>query len=100
MSYNMSFADSVNNFGDLLPAVNTLSNGLVITVFLMLFWFIGLIVFSRNNDFKNVFIVDNFILLVTTLICWSIGLVAYFIMIIPIILLVASIVLKFVSKSD
>lgn len=97
MSYNMTEIWQSNNIFELMGAVNTVSGGWFIALFMVILFLAIMIIFNRDN-FKTVFMVDSFIVTIIGVFVFLMGWVSSTtVLILPMILLFFSIIIYLVN---
>ena len=91
MAYNLSFMNETNTLFGVVQAVDTQSFGLFGN-FLLLSMFIIIFAMFKNYDTKAVFLADSFIVTFMAILLWGTGILSWSGLIIPIVLLVASLI--------
>ena len=98
MSYNLNSTWAANNTVEMMGAINTASDGLLIGMFMMTLFIAILVVFNRN-DMKKILLVDSFVMVIIGSICMVLGWVATStVVIIPIILTFISLILNLFTE--
>lgn len=82
---------NANNIFEMLLAVNQAGHGVLAALLLTILFIVFLIVF-KNHDTKAVFLIDSFFTTIIAIAFWSIGLIHYAIILMPLALLVGSII--------
>lgn len=95
--YNVTFFNTSNTLGDVLVGVNQMTGGTLFGVMLIALWFISFIVLKRF-DTADAFMVSNFIVLVVSILSWAAEFIEYYIVIVPLVLLIISILMKFIGN--
>lgn len=93
MSYNMTWVDSANTLYDVFSGVNTNSNSAVMMLFVALFFFA---IFSVSKTYGTVvaLITSSWVTTIIASLLFFAGLIAWYVAIIPILLLVTGIIIK------
>lgn len=97
--YNLTNMTSANNVYDLFSSVNSLSNGFY-GLFILLIVFIVSFAFMKNFDTKTAFIASSFITAVIAVGLFFLGFIAIYGLLIPILLLIASIMVKIFGEEE
>ena len=89
--YNLTNVTDANNAYGIITAVNDLSGGLLIVMFILVL-FLGYIYIFKKGDFKKVLLGGSFFMIIITAICWAKGWIGWTYIIIPVIIFGASLV--------
>lgn len=89
--YNMTNITRANNLFGIIEAVNQSSNGLFISLFLVILFF-GFIVVFKKKDFKKVLLADSFFMVILTALAWGMKFVGWTYVIVPVILFGSSLI--------
>lgn len=92
--YNLTNVTDANNMYETLVGINQLSNGLFALFILASLFFVLFMVFKKyEQDTKAVLLTTSTIVVVVSVLFWTIELITWRIMIYPVILLIASIII-------
>ncbi len=97
--YNVSGMEGALHLGTYLTAMNTLTGGLFFTVLLLV---IGLVILmsmaSRGYSMVDIGVVDGFVLTISAMLMFAAGLVAFWVIFIPFVLLLGAIIIRITSN--
>lgn len=96
MSYNISFLDN-GSLTTIFTGVSDASNGSFMLVFLVSIWIVLLLVFYDKVDTAGLFIGSGFLMTMLSGLMLAAGLIAGWVVIIPVIVVVAGILYKYMS---
>ena len=89
---NMTFADTSNNLFDLMSGVNSVGSGVPFTMLLGLIFF-ALFALFKNYETTIAFGAASFATTILAALGWFMGLIAWYVALIPLVLLVGSMIL-------
>jgi len=89
--YNMTNITGANNLYNIVKATNELSNGLLLSLFLVVLFF-GFIIVFKKKDFKKVLLADSFFMILLTALAWGMDFVGWTYIIVPVILFGGSLI--------
>lgn len=92
--YNLTGLENANNIAEITKEINILTEGILITVILGVIFIILFIRFSDRMLIKDLFIISSFITSIVSILFWAMGMVDLSIVFYPLILMVASIIVK------
>jgi hypothetical protein len=92
--YNMTAVDEANGVLETLKALNELSNGLIgVFILTSLFLVLYIVLKKFESDTKEVLVVDSMLCIIAAVMMWALQIIAWNIIIYPVIALVASIII-------
>lgn len=89
---NMTFADTANNLYDVMVGVNNANDGVVFTILLGLIFFAMFAMF-KNYETTMAFGAASFVTAIVAGLGWFMGFIAWYLAVIPLVLLVGSMIL-------
>lgn len=94
MTYNTTNITDANNIYGAFQGINQITDGLFSILIMGALFLILFIVFSDRGEPKNIFIVASFITSIVSVLFWALGFIGVNILFYPLIMLMASIVVK------
>lgn len=100
MAYNMTNVTNASNLYEMTTALNILSDGMIGIFFLVAFFFLTFMIFKRyEEDTRKVMLACSTLCIIISVLLWSIQLIAWHILIYPIIIFFASAILLKISQN-
>lgn len=96
MPYNMTNISEANTYLDIVTATNDITAGLLMALFLFAVFIIVFIVF-KDRDALSVFIGDSFLVAVLAAFFFFAGMIPWYVLVIPVIMLIGSLLIKFTT---
>lgn len=97
MVYNLTSIENSTNLYEFANSMNTISNGGIASFFLFILFLLILIVL-KNYETKAVLIVDSFVCWIVAILLWSISWIGWAILLMPTLMLLASLVFYFATE--
>lgn len=97
MTYNMSFVENATGLFGVIEGVNTASNGWLVGLLLITSWVLIFMVFQNKTDTSGLIIGSSFIMSMVTGLFFFAGLVPSWVLIIPILMLIVGIMIKYMG---
>lgn len=89
--YNMTNVTNANNVFQIIQATNNLSQGILVSIFLVILFF-GFIIAFKKKDFKKVLLADSFFMVILTALAWGMEFVGWTYVIVPVIVFGGSLI--------
>lgn len=96
--YNLSFMDNTTNIVQIATGVNDASNGWLFGLILFMLWLLIFMVF-KNYDQKGVWVGSSFIVSLAGGALFGAGLLEWWVLILPVVVLMISIIIKLWSDA-
>jgi ABC-type uncharacterized transport system fused permease/ATPase subunit len=96
---NIENITETNNFFDMTEGLNSMTNGLLFSLFLLIIFIGIMVIFRKSADFKKVLVGSSFVTTVVASLMWMGNFIGFNIVFIPLILLLASIIIYILEKS-
>ena len=93
-NYNLSFMDTSNTLADLFAGVNNIGNGIIGIGILLLLWVILFAAF-KNYETVTAMLITSFIVTIVAGLLWFSSLLAWYVAVVPLMMLVASVIVSF-----
>lgn len=90
MVYNTTNITSANNIMEMFVAVNQLTDGIFVSIMMLVLFIVIFVVFS-NNSKRLVLLVDSFVMSIIGVLLFVLGMIGWPILIAPILVLLLSI---------
>lgn len=95
MTYNLSFIDNATGLYGVVEGVNNASGGWLVGLLLLVCWALIIMVFMNKTDLEGLILGSSFIMGIVTGLFFFIGLIPSWILILPVLGIIAGIMLKY-----